>query len=216
MNCPSCGRHKGKRGCPALGQTICPVCCGTKRLTEIACPAECSYLSASQRHPAAIVQRQQARDVAVLMPTLRHFTERQHQLFFLFQSVIARHQPDSLAQLQDADVAEAAATLAKNLETAARGIIYDQHPQSAVAAGLAREMRLVLEEVRKHGNPVGDLEVAAVLRAIEQGATGTGDYRVTDTTSRTAYLDLMARLLQVKRAAGASPASTRASSLITP
>jgi hypothetical protein len=35
-------------------------------------------------------------------------TERQHQLFFLFQSLIARHTPEGFSRLVDDDVAEAA------------------------------------------------------------------------------------------------------------
>ena len=35
MACPVCGQRKARRECPALGQTICTVCCATKRLVEI-------------------------------------------------------------------------------------------------------------------------------------------------------------------------------------
>jgi len=94
MACPLCHQRKARRHCPALAQTICSVCCGTKRLVEIACPADCVHLAAAREHPAAVVRRQQERDVAALMPTIRTLTERQHQLFFLFHSLIARHQPE--------------------------------------------------------------------------------------------------------------------------
>ena len=89
--CPVCNSRKARRACPALGQTICPVCCATKRLVEINCPSDCPHLTAAREHPAAVVKRQQERDVAVLMPTIRELTERQYQLFFLFQTAIARH-----------------------------------------------------------------------------------------------------------------------------
>ena len=95
MSCPSCGQRKGRRECPALGATICAICCGTKRLVEIRCPPTCSYLAAAREHPAAVVKRQREQDVALLLPTIRHLTERQHQLFFLLHSVVARHKPDA-------------------------------------------------------------------------------------------------------------------------
>jgi hypothetical protein len=195
MRCPACGRNKARRACPALAQTICPVCCGTKRLVEIACPEACTYLAASRQHPAAVVQRQQAYDVAALLPTLRHLTERQHQLFFLFQTLIAQFEPEGFARLLDADVADAAAALAGSLETASRGVIYDQAAASSVAQKLADEMRRLLEQVRTQGANVRDLEAAGVLRAIEHGArpAGGGD------GDATAYLQLMARLLQRSR-----------------
>ena len=40
--CHFCGA-KGKRQCPAVQGMICPQCCGSKRGTEISCPAGCHY-----------------------------------------------------------------------------------------------------------------------------------------------------------------------------
>jgi hypothetical protein len=173
------------------------VCCATKRIVEINCPPDCAHLTAAREHPAAVVKRQQERDVAQLLPSIQHLTERQHQLFFLFQTVIARHQPDGFARLNDDDVAEAAATLAATLETASRGVIYEHVAQSSVAQRLGKEMRAMLDEMRERGATVYDREAALTLRAIEQGAR---ESRAGDPSPR-AYLDLMSRLLQVSRAA---------------
>src|SRR5687768_9993573 len=158
MACPSCGHRKARRDCPALCRTICPVCCGTKRLTEIACPPTCGYLATAREHPAAVVKRQQERDVALLLPTIRHLTERQYQLFFLVQTLVARHKPEGFARLLDADVAEAAAALAATLETSARGVIYEHAATSSVAQRLVAEMKGMLEEIRKQGATVSDRE----------------------------------------------------------
>lgn len=192
MSCPSCQKRKGRRDCPALGQRICAVCCGTKRLVEIRCPADCPHLVAARSHPAAVVRRQQERDSAVLIPSIRHLNERQQQLFFLFQAVIAGHTPEGFARLIDEDVEQAAGAAAATLETAARGIVYEHTPTSATAQRLAREMADRLEEARKRGVTIYDAEAAIALRAIEQGvrdarASGGGEQ---------AYLALMGRLLQ--------------------
>src|ERR1700730_17038820 len=48
--CPLCGERKARRACPALGLQICAVCCGTKRLAQLACPRPCAYLPASPDH----------------------------------------------------------------------------------------------------------------------------------------------------------------------
>ena len=48
MLCPLCGKRNARRACPALGHLICAVCCGTKRLTEIACPSDCGYLATAR------------------------------------------------------------------------------------------------------------------------------------------------------------------------
>jgi hypothetical protein len=185
------------------------VCCGTKRLAEIACPPTCGYLAAARQHPAAVVARQQERDVATLLPTIRNLTERQYQLFFLFQGVIARHVPDAFAHLLDEDVAEAAAVVAAALETSARGVIYEPPASSPTAERLARDLKTMLAEIRQQGANVSEREAAIVLRSVERGARETrnsGD----GTGADTAYLELMARLLQLT-AQGNGPASVEAS-----
>src|SRR5688572_11343099 len=149
MSCPACGQRKARRHCPALGQTICPVCCGTKRQVEIRCPSDCGYLTSSREHPAAVVRRQQERDVATLLPTIRHLTERQYQLFFLFQMVVARHTPDGFTRLVDDDVAEAAGTLASTFETSTRGVIYEHTAQSTLAQALITAMNALVAQMRE-------------------------------------------------------------------
>jgi hypothetical protein len=193
-----------------LHQTICAVCCGTKRLTEIQCPEDCVYLASAREHPAAVVKRQQEHDVAILLPTLQGLTERQHQLFFLFQSLIARHTPEGFTRLVDDDVAEAAAAAAATLETAARGVIYDHAAQSRPAQRLAAEMKAMLADMEKQGVRIYEREAAIVLRAIEKGARETRKIEPGDAS----YLTLMARLLQRNRAG--EQASSGPPSLIIP
>ena len=199
MSCPACGQRKARRQCPALAQTICAVCCGTKRQVEIRCPSDCGYLTSSREHPAAVVRRQQERDVATLLPTIRHLTERQYQLFFLFHMVVARHKPDEITRLLDEDVADAAGTLAATFETSTRGVIYEHTAQSPVAQAIITEMNAMVPQMRQKGATVHDHEIAVTLRALEQGARnirrpGDGD---------SAYLELMSRLLQTSQASGA-------------
>lgn len=212
MLCPQCGQRKARRECPALGRTICSVCCGTKRLVEIQCPSDCGYLAAAREHPAAVVRRQQEHDLARLVPTIQHLTERQYQLFFLFQTMIARHKPQGLTRLVDGDVAEAAAAFASTLETAARGVIYEHAAQSRPAQSLTTAMKTLLAQIRDQGAKVYDREAAIVLRAIEHGARSVR----TPAEGDTAYLELMARLLQVTASAAPTPAESPASSLILP
>ena len=129
------------------------------------------------------------------MPTIRHLTERQYQLFFLFHSVIARFKPAGFSRLVDGDVADAAAAVAATLETAARGVIYEHVPSGVPARALAAELRTTLAQIREQGSTVYDHESAVGLLAIEKGARaaqtapepGSGD---------TGYLDLLSRLLQ--------------------
>ena len=210
MSCPLCGTRKERRACPALHQTICAVCCGTKRLVEIQCPDDCVYLTSAREHPAAVVKRQQEHDVAILLPTIQSLTERQYQLFFLFQNLISRHAPQGFTRLLDDDVAEAASSVASTLETAARGVIFEHTAQSLPAQRLAAEMKTMLAEMRQQGATVYDREVAIVLRAIERGARETRKAEPGDAV----YLTLMARLLHRNRST--APPAAEQPSLIIP
>jgi hypothetical protein len=188
-------------------------------LTEIACPPTCGYLASAREHPPAVIRRQQERDVAALLPTIHHLTERQHQLFFLLHTVIARHRPEGFARLVDDDVAEAAAAFAATLETASRGVIYEHGAQSLVAQRLLGEMKALLAQLREQGARVFDSEAAIVLRAIEQGARET---RQATADGDSAYITLMSRLLQQRgpgpegEAAPTAAPAERTSSLILP
>lgn len=170
------------------------MCCGTKRLVEIACPADCAYLGAAEKHPAAAVKRRQERDISVLMSALGRLSQGQLQLFFVLQAFITRFAPQgTLARLVDADVAEAAGALAATLETAERGVVYEHQCASVVAEELRRALRVFLSEVGKGGGSRFDREVAVVLRGIERGAghqvEGLGD-------GDSPYLALVRRVLQ--------------------
>ena len=216
MACPSCETRKPKRLCPALGRTICTVCCGTKRLVEIPCPDDCPYLSVAREHPASAVKQQQERDVAVLLPSINGLTERQHQLFFLFHAVIARYVPEGLARLTDADVADAAAAMAATLETAAKGVIYEHQATTVPGRKLLADMNVMLTDLRARGVTVFDREAAMTLRAIERGARETGGPDKGPAGTDTAYLVLMARLLQMNRAGTPKTTDRESSPLILP
>ncbi len=43
--CPRCNARKSKRYCPALGQSLCTLCCGQIREKEVHCPSDCPFLS---------------------------------------------------------------------------------------------------------------------------------------------------------------------------
>ena len=201
VTCRLCKRRPVKRACPALREQICAVCCATKRLVEITCTEDCRYLESSQRHPAAIVKKQINADVTVLMATLGRLSEQQLQLFFLLQSMVLSYKPEGLAPLTDADVALAAGALASSLESALKGVIFEESTGSVVAEGLRRALKPVIDEVSKGGGSRVEREVATVLRSMERGAQHEGNLIPPGDTS---YLDLVARVFQ-QRPQGAKP-----------
>lgn len=179
------------------------MCCATKRLVEIACPDDCRYLEAAQRHPAAAVKRQIDIDLSRLMTTVGRLSEPQLQLFFLLQSMVLAHKPEGLAGLTDADVALAAGALAGALESASKGVIFEEATPSVVAEGLRRALKPVVEEITKSGGSRAEREVAGVLRGIERGARHDGGHIPDGATS---YLDLVARVFQQRPTGAAEPA----------
>ena len=201
MVCPLCQKRPAKRACPALRQDICAVCCATKRLVEIQCTEDCRHLEAGQRHPAAVVKKRIDYDVSLLMTTVGRLSEQQLQLFFLLQSMVLSYKPDGLARLVDSDVALATGALAGSLETASKGLIFEEATASIVAEGLRRSMKPAIEEVTKAGGSRAEREVAGVLRAMERGARHQGGH-IPD--GETAYLELVERVFG-QRTAPAAP-----------
>jgi hypothetical protein len=193
MLCPLCRKRPAKRNCPALAQQICTVCCATKRLVEIKCPEDCRYLESGQRHPAAVIKRQIDRDVTLLMATVGRLSEQQLQLFFLLQSMVLSYKPEAVGRIIDSDVALATGALAGSLETASKGVIFEEATASVVAEGLRRAMRPVLDEILKNSGSRAEREVAFVLRAIERGAKHEGGHIPEGDTS---YLELVGRVFQ--------------------
>ena len=193
MTCPLCQKKPSKRSCPALRQEICAVCCATKRLVDIQCTDDCRHLEAAQRHPAAVVRRQIDRDVTLLMATVGRLSEQQLQLLFLLQSMVLAYKPDGLARLVDSDVALATGALASSLETASKGVIFEESTTSTVAEGLRRALKPVLEEITRNSGAAADREIAIVLRAMERGARHEGGHIPDGDTS---YLDLVSRVFQ--------------------
>jgi hypothetical protein len=193
MTCPICRKRPVKRACPARGDQICAVCCATKRLVEIACPDNCRHLESAQRHPAAVVKKQIDADVTLLMSTIGRLSEQQLQLFFLMQSMVLSYEPEGLARLTDDDVALASGALARSLETASKGVIFEETTASVVAEGLRHALKPVIDEVTKGGGSRAEREVAIVLRGMERGARHEGNFIPEGNTS---YLDLVARVFQ--------------------
>ena len=187
MACPVCGQRKARRACPALGADASVRCAAAPSgWSRSSVPPTAAISPSAREHPAAVVRRQQERDVALLLPTIRHLTERQYQLFFLFHTS---------SRGTRRRVRAAGRRRRGGRRGGARGDARDRGARRdlrAHAAGTARRRRLaaelkaMLEQMREQGAKVYDREAAMVLRAIEQGARGDRHAG----RRRPAYLDL--------------------------
>ncbi len=224
MLCAVCHQRKAKRACPALGQQICTVCCGRKRLVEISCPSDCGYLTTARTYPPAVIQRQQELDRSMLLPLLKGLSERQARVFLMLAAVTSRHQPDTLHKLVDEDIAEATGALASTLETAAKGIVYEHQPTSLVAARLNAELKTVVDEVVKNAGSALERDAALALRRLEHAAKMMVTVRSAAAPHSGApgrladneFQQLLARVLTPPPGAEHAPEAAPASSLIIP
>ena len=189
--CPKCNRRRARRTCPALGEMICTVCCGTKRVTEINSPEDCSYLITSHSHPPAALQKQRTRDLNFLLPLLQGMTEQQQSLMIFIQGCLRRDRPDEIA-MTDSDIEQSVRAVAETYETASRGIIYEHSAGVAAAERLSSELRTIIEKQRTEGLRISDGEVAEVLRRTEAGLRKAQSSLPGDDT---AYLELLKRVL---------------------
>lgn len=146
-------------------------------------------------------RRQHDADVRALMTGVGRLSEGQLQLFFLIQSYFLRPGSDGTARPVDAEVVDAAGSLAATLETASRGVIFEHAASTAGGRRMAAELLGVLREAGKGGGSRFEREAAEVLRAIERSAAPPADAP----TAFRGYLDLAGRVLREGRPEAAPP-----------
>jgi len=148
MKCPLCGNRKAKRLCPAKGQQICPLCCGTKREVEIDCPPDCTYLHAGREYESEKIAR--TGQMPTRTPRLwdERFTNRHYGVFLALWRVILSER-DHFPELTDTDVQATLDALIQTYETLSRGIYYESLPSSAVQRSLYLAVKSLLDEPNK-------------------------------------------------------------------
>jgi hypothetical protein len=207
--CPLCSVRKAKRACPGVHREICAVCCGTKRLVEIACPPDCPYLATAREHPPAVVQRQQERDMQFLLPRIADLTETQYRLYLFLQALVLQHARAAVPAPHDRDAAEAAATVAATLETAHKGIIYEHQAASLPAQRLATEIGRAIADLAQRAGANGsrmERDAAAALRRLERAAREAAAEVPDPASPDTSWFALATRMM-AGAAQGASPAA---------
>jgi len=147
--CPICEKRKAVRYCPAKGEKICAVCCGTEREVTIDCPSDCAYLVAAHRyeddHPRSLPA-----DTPLLEERIPQDLVHTHQQFvaalaFSIAKFCAANPPAT-----DTDVLAALEALAQNYKTLSSGIIYEKPPEAPVPRELYAALISFVAEVNKH------------------------------------------------------------------
>ena len=168
MSCPICEKRKAARFCPAKGEKICAVCCGTEREVTIDCPSDCSYLIAAHRYEDGH-RRSLAADTPMLdekIPQDIVYTHQQLMAALAFSiAKFCSVQPATV----DADVLSTIQSLAQTYKTLNSGIIYEKPPDAPLPRELYAALMAFISEVKKQqaerAGPVGlkDSEVFYLL-----------------------------------------------------
>jgi hypothetical protein len=139
VSCPICEKRKAVRFCPAKGEKICAVCCGTEREVSIDCPSDCSYLIAAHRYEDEH-RRQLPADTPLLDVNLPSDIVHTHQQLMTALAFTVAKCCVSQPAATDADALSALQALAETYKTLASGIYYEKQP----AAQFPREIYAAL------------------------------------------------------------------------
>jgi hypothetical protein len=147
VSCPICEKRKAARFCPAKGEKICAVCCGTEREVTIDCPPDCSYLVAAHRYEDE--HRRSLADTPLLdekIPQDIVYTHQQLMAALAFSiAKFCAIQPATV----DADVLAAIQALAQTYKTLSSGIIYEKPPDAPLPRELYAALIALISELKK-------------------------------------------------------------------
>ena len=146
--CPICNTRKAKRFCPARGDSICAICCGTEREVTIDCPADCPYLVASRKYDA---DRRQAERPSIPFADVRlpdDFAQSHAPLMMALLSSIWRYAREH-RQMVDTDVIAALQALAESYRTLSSGLYYEKLPDYLYQRELYQALKGTLEEFQQ-------------------------------------------------------------------
>jgi len=156
VTCPICGKRKTTRYCPAKGEQICSLCCGTEREVTISCPADCSYLIAAHRYEDQHKRTMPADTPFIEERLPQDILHSQQQLMSLLAFQIAKFagvEPTAA----DPDALEAIAALAATYKTLQSGLLYEKIPDIPVQRDLYLALAKFLDEIKREaaekGNP---------------------------------------------------------------
>src|ERR1700740_1553181 len=144
--CPICNKRRAERYCPAKGEKICAIDCGTEREVTIDCPSDCAYLIAAHRweqeHLKPIAESEiPFPDVSVPEDLIRTGQYLLSGLIYTVQVYAQEQRP-----LDDGEVLAAVQALAKTRRTLLSGIYYEKPPDAPLAAGLYAALAKYIEE----------------------------------------------------------------------
>jgi hypothetical protein len=147
--CPICDKRRAERYCPAKGEKICAIDCGTERETTIDCPSDCAHLLTAHRweqdHPKPMPDAEIPFADVSFPADLIH--TRQAVLAGIGYTVGIYAVSQRL--LTDSDVFLAVHALAETRRTLLSGIYFEKPPENLAAAGLYAALAKFIEDEKQ-------------------------------------------------------------------
>jgi len=168
LSCPLCQQRKPKRFCPAEGEKICAICCGTYREVTIDCPSDCPHLISARRYEQE--HRQPLSPDDLPYPGTRisgDLIEQYQPVIVMMGQAILEAARESKAT--DEDALAALTSMAETYRTLQSGIYYEHAPEGSVARDLyARVTKAVADfkqaQTERAGFPsIKDSEIFGLL-----------------------------------------------------
>jgi hypothetical protein len=149
MACPICEKRPPKRFCPAMGEKICPICCGQQREVTIDCPFDCPHLMTARRYEAEHRKPLSAdefpyRDIEFPADFVYEHWPVVTNIASAILDFQMRHR-----ELNDNSSYEALESLAETYRTLGTGIYYERPPVSPLARALYGVLAESVENFRR-------------------------------------------------------------------
>jgi hypothetical protein len=207
--CPLCSERPGKRYCPAKGDQICAVCCGTKREVEIDCPSSCPHLIAGRSYEA---------EKRIPDPELATRVEKYSNDFVYRYSpvldAISRAVVEERVQspwLVDNDVVDVYKSLTATMKTLSSGIYYESLPEGSARITLFKRLKAKIDDLMQPA-PNADRPTLKASEAVEvlDFLTFAAQANSSVRPKSRRYLDWLSSM------AGVAPSTEQSSGLILP
>jgi hypothetical protein len=173
--CPICEKRRPERFCPAKGEKICSICCGTEREVTLDCPPDCSYLIAAHRyeqeHRKPLAESEMPFPKVEFSPNLIH--EREPVVSGLGHTILKFSA--GWPELSDLQALSAIAALAETYRTLASGIYYEKPPSESLANALYAALGAFVQDYKRRES---ERPVPAVLPGAGKGSLGIRDDEV--------------------------------------
>jgi hypothetical protein len=148
LSCPICEKRKPARYCPAKGERICAVCCGTEREVTIDCPLDCPYLISAHRYENEH-ERSLPADTPFLDSKLPQEIIYANQVLLSGISFTIAKFCATQPSASDPDILAALQTLAETYKTLGSGIYYEKPPDAPLPRELYNALSAFLNEAKQ-------------------------------------------------------------------